>query len=122
VWFDQLAKPVFYPPPATFGVVWTILYVMIAAAGWLAWRAGGGWRTTLPWTIQLGLNLGWTALFFGAQLPAVALLEIVLLLAAAIWATLAFRRHDITATALFIPYVVWIGFAAVLNGAIVIMN
>jgi tryptophan-rich sensory protein len=65
---------------------------------------------------------GLTGLFFGAQLPAWALLEIVLLLAAAIWTTLAFRRHDRRAMALFIPYVVWIGFAAVLNGAIVMMN
>jgi len=122
VWFDQLAKPEFYPPPATFGIVWTILYIMIAAAGWLAWRSGGGWSTTLPWMVQLGLNLGWTALFFGAQLPVWAFFEIILLLAASIWTTLAFRHHDRPAMALFIPYVVWICFAAVLNGAIVAMN
>ena len=34
-WYDELEKPVFNPPDATFGVVWTILYAMIAFAGWL---------------------------------------------------------------------------------------
>ena len=29
LWFQSLVKPSIYPPPATFGIVWTILYVMI---------------------------------------------------------------------------------------------
>ncbi len=121
-WFEQLDKPGFYPPAATFGIVWTGLYIMIAVAAWLAWRAGGGTETTVPWVIQLVLNLGWSVLFFGTQRPGWALVEIVVLLAAAIWTAIAFHRYDKWAMILFIPYIMWICFAAILNGAIVSLN
>ena len=122
LWFEQLDKPAFYPPAATFGIVWTVLYIMIAVAAWLAWRAGGGTTTTVPWVIQLALNLGWTVLFFGAQRPGWALAEIVVLLAAASWTALVFRQYNTWAMILFVPYVMWIGFATILTGAIVALN
>ncbi len=44
-WYDRLDKPSFTPPDATFGIVWTVLYVLIALAGWLTWRASSSsWR------------------------------------------------------------------------------
>lgn len=121
-WFRQLDKPAFYPPDVTFSIVWTILYIMIAVAGWLAWRAGGGAETTIPWLIQLALNLGWTLIFFGAQSPAWALPEIAVLLAAAVWTATVFRRFHGVAALAFVPYILWIGFALVLNAAIVVQN
>lgn len=121
-WFENLDKPVFYPPSFLFGLVWTILYVMIAVAGWLAWRHGGGARTTVPWSIQLALNLGWTLLFFGAQQPAWALVSIVALLGVTIWTASVMWFHSQAATYLFVPYILWVGFATVLNGAIVALN
>lgn len=121
-WFEQLDKPAFYPPSETFGIVWSVLYVFIALAGWLAWRSGGGSTTTVPWAIQLTLNLGWTLVFFGARAPVWSLLEIVLLMAAIIWTATVFSRYDKWATILFIPYILWVGFATVLTAAIVLSN
>lgn len=121
-WFENLDKPVFYPPSYLFGVVWTILYVMIATAGWLAWRNGGGTRTTGPWGIQLALNLGWTLLFFAAQQPLWALVSIVVLLGVTIWTATVMWPYSHTASYLFVPYVLWVAFATVLNGAIVALN
>ena len=121
-WFENLDKPVFYPPSFLFGLVWTILYVMIAFAGWLAWRNGGGTRTTIPWAIQLALNLGWTLIFFGAREPLWALVSIVALFGVTIWAAVVMWPHSRAATYLFVPYVMWVGFATVLNGAIVALN
>lgn len=121
-WFEQLDKPSFYPPSETFGIVWTILYVFIAVAGWLAWRSGGGMRTTVPWAIQLVLNLGWSFVFFGARSPGWAVVEIVVLLAAAIWTTIVFARYSRAAMVLFLPYIAWVGFAAVLTAAIAWSN
>ena len=31
-WFQSLVKPEIFPPPVTFGIVWTILYIMIGLA------------------------------------------------------------------------------------------
>lgn len=55
-WFETLDKRAFHPPNAAFGIVWTILYVLIAIAGWLAWRNGGaalwvGFAAALDWPI-----------------------------------------------------------------------
>ena len=121
-WFENLDKPAFYPPNETFGIVWSILYVMIAVAGWLAWRNGGGQRTLRPWIVQLLLNLGWSVVFFGLQEPPWAIPVVVALLAAAIWALVEMGRVSRIAGLLFVPYVLWIGFASVLNSAIVALN
>jgi len=81
-WYDQLDKPGFTPPGATFGIVWTILYVMIAVAGWLAWRATTNPRPTVAWAVQMALNLLWSAVFFGLEAPEAGLVVIVVLSAA----------------------------------------
>jgi translocator protein len=121
-WFDGLEQPGWNPPDAAFGAVWTPLYVVIAVAGWLAWRSGGGWRTTVPWLVQIVLNLGWSIVFFGLQRPGWALVEIVALVAAIGWTMGAMWSVDRRATALFGPYLAWVLFATALNTAIVVLN
>ena len=121
-WFEQLEKPAFYPPSATFGIVWTGLYILVAIAGWLAWRSGGDAKTTVPWVVQLILNLGWSWIFFGWQLPGWALVEVIVLMAAAVWFAVVAFPYSRWATYLFIPYILWIGFATVLNAWIVGLN
>lgn len=121
-WFETLQTPAFYPPDQTFGIVWSILYVMIAIAGWLAWRNGGGQRTLLPWAIQILLNLAWSVVFFGMRSPAWAIPVIIGLMAAATWTAIEMRPVSGVAAWLFVPYILWIGFATILNGAIVALN
>ena len=42
-WYETLVKPPFNPPNWAFGPAWTILYVLIAIAGWRTWeRARSG--------------------------------------------------------------------------------
>lgn len=121
-WFETLTKPSLYPPGALFGIAWTVLYVLIAIAGWLGWRKGGGARVLIPWTIQIVLNLGWTVFFFGTRQPGWAMAVIVSLLIVAIWTAVAMWRFDHIATYLFVPYILWIGFASYLNLAIITLN
>jgi translocator protein len=56
-WYVALAKPTWAPPNWLFAPVWTILYFMIAIAGWMAWhRSGTGFL--LLWVSFAGaLNL-----------------------------------------------------------------
>lgn len=121
-WFQDLDKPAFYPPGAAFGIVWTVLYVMIAAAGFLAWRAGVGREGLVAWGVQMALNLVWSVLFFGLRSPGWALAEIVLLLAAIVWTIVRFAPVSRLAAGLMVPYALWVAFASVLTAAIVVLN
>jgi tryptophan-rich sensory protein len=121
-WFRALDKPSWYPPSATFGVVWTVLYVMIAASGAIAWRRGAPPSALTAWVVQLALNLGWTTVFFGLRLPGWALVEIVVLLAAIAITIALFWPVDRLASWLLVPYLAWVAFASVLNGAICWLN
>jgi len=62
-WYAGLAKPAFNPPNWVFAPVWTVLYVLIAIAGWRVWtRDRAGWPMKL-WAAQLALNWAWSPVF-----------------------------------------------------------
>ena len=121
-WYAQLTKPAFNPPGWIFGPVWTVLYVLIAVAGWRTFdRDRRGWPMRLWWA-QLALNFLWSPVFFAAHRIGLAL-GVVLLLFAAILAFIAAAwRQDRIAAWLFVPYGAWVAFASVLNGAIWRLN
>jgi len=124
-WYDGLDKAPLNPPSAVFGPVWTVLYVMIAVSGYLAWSATrGAARTTAmsAWTVQLLLNLAWSLVFFGLQRPGWALVEIVALLAAIVVTIVVFARSSRLAAGLLFPYLAWVGFATYLTAGIVVLN
>jgi len=122
-WYQALAKPAFNPPDWVFGPVWTVLYAMIAVAGWRVWRLRGAREPALlAWAVQLGLNVCWSFVFFGARLIGAALVEIVVLLAAIIVTARLFWRIDRGAALLLAPYGAWVGYATLLNAALWRLN
>lgn len=124
-WYRGLAKPSFTPPDAVFGPVWTVLYVIMGVAAWRIWRVAGlirGRAALRLFGTQLMLNLLWTFLFFVLQSPAAAFVEILLLIAGIVATIVAFRQHDKWAELAMVPYLMWVLFAAVLNGAIWYLN
>lgn len=124
-WYRTLQKPVFNPPDRVFAPVWTVLYLMIAVAGWRVWRAPGladARSAMAAYAVQLALNLGWSFLFFGGRVIGVALTEIVLLFAAIIVNAVLFWRIDRVAGWLLVPYAAWVAFAGVLNLALWRLN
>jgi len=72
------------------------------------------------WAAQLILNWLWTPIFFGLHLIAPGFAMIVALLAVAMLFT--FTVADRKASWSFAPYVVWLAYAAALNGAILMLN
>ncbi|HEY7384443.1 MAG TPA: TspO/MBR family protein [Beijerinckiaceae bacterium] len=121
-WYAGLAKPAFNPPNWLFAPVWTVLYGLIAVAGWRIFERGrGGWRMRL-WWVQLGLNFLWSPTFFAAHRIGLALVVILLLLAAILAFIIMSWRQDRAAAWLFAPYAAWVAFASVLNAAIWLLN
>lgn len=121
-WYAGLVKPSFNPPAWLFAPVWTVLYVLIAVAGWRSFeRDRRGWPMKLWWA-QLALNFLWSPVFFAAHRIEVALAVILLLLAVILgFIGMSWRRNRSTAW-LFVPYATWVAFAAVLNGEILALN
>ena len=124
-WYRTLQKPDFNPPDWVFAPVWTLLYVLIAVAGWRVWRRrgfGGAPGAAAAYATQLALNLAWSFIFFAGRMIGAALADIVLLLAAIAITITLFRRIDRVAAWLLAPYGAWVAFAAVLNYALWRLN
>jgi benzodiazapine receptor len=121
-WYPALRKPTWTPPGWVFGPVWTLLYPVIAVAGWMAWREGRARFGPLLYLLQLALNGAWPWLFFGQRRPDLALVCIAALWAAILVTTVAFWRVSRGAAMLLLPYLAWVGFAAALNLAILRLN
>ena len=124
-WYGDLTKPPFNPPNWVFAPMWMLLYLSIGVATWLfASRSEGAVRRQglTAWGAQLVLNALWPACFFGLKNPALALADIVLLMAAVLTTILLFNRRSQTAAWLLLPYLAWVGFATYLNAGIWLLN
>lgn len=121
-WYSALEKPFFHPPDWIFGVVWPTLFVLIGVAGGLVWRLNPQSDAMKLWYFQLFLNGFWSFAFFYLQSPVVALVVLALLVACiGGFIAMTWRQVPIAAK-LFIPYLLWVLFAGVLNTAIIFLN
>ena len=120
-WYASLKKSHLNPPSWVFGPVWTALYTLMGVAAWLVHRSKTEERAPAArpalaaWWAQLGLNVAWSAAFFGRRSPGGALGVIV-----ALWAAIAGTmglsgRVSSVAAWLLAPYLAWTTFAAYLN-------
>ena len=125
-WYSTLEKPSFNPPNWVFAPVWTILYICIGIAGGIIWhqidRNPLVKKALLFFTIQLLLNALWSFLFFGLKNPLIALIEIILLLLVIYETYIIFTKINKIAGYLFIPYLLWVSFATILNASIWWLN
>jgi translocator protein len=113
--YAALQKPAWTPPNNWFAPVWTVLYVMIALAGWIAWRAQGFGPLLWLWLLQLCLNGAWSYLMFGEKQITSALVDISALWLAILTFILVAWPVRRSAALLLVPYLLWVSFAAALN-------
>ena len=121
-WYSGLAKPSITPPSWVFGVVWTLLFVLMAVSLFLVWKPKTGRVVYIAFSLQLFLNVLWSAIFFGLRSPLLALVEIFILWASILWCVILFYKVDKNSAYLLIPYLLWVSFAIVLNALFVAMN
>ncbi len=124
-WYEQLDRPAFQPPGAVFGPVWTVLYVALGVATWLAWRhVTDARRPTILglFAANYVLNLLWTVIFFQWQAPTAAGIEILALLGTILVLIALLWRRQRTAAWLLVPYAAWVTFASVLTWTIALTN
>jgi benzodiazapine receptor len=121
-WYASLKKPSWTPPDWLFAPAWTILYLMIAIAGWLVWRAEGIGPALVMWGLNLIFNALWSWLMFGRHRIGLALADAMAMLITMVGFIVLARSSNPSAALLFLPYLAWVGFATALNFAILQRN
>jgi translocator protein len=125
-YYQSLKKPSWTPAVSTIGTMWTILYPIIIAvniyiisqitSGKLSWKVG------LPFWLNLAFNIAFTPIQFGLRNNLLASVDIILILATIVWAMIAVWPHSRLATIAFVPYLVWVAIATVLQINIYLLN
>ena len=131
--FSELQQPPLSPPGWLFPVVWTILYILMGIASYLARKAspgsskssvhpgiaGSSLTTVDPagtfYTLQLFFNFGWSLIFFNLQAYLLAFFWLVILWILIAITTILFAQKSRTAGLLMLPYLAWVTFAGYLN-------
>ena len=125
-WYAALKKPVFTPPPWVFAPVWMVLYTLMGVAAFLVWKKGFREKKVRDalevFLLQLFLNSAWSYVFFGLKSAAGGMLVILVMWMAIFWTIIKFDDVSKAASRLLVPYLIWVSFAVVLNGAIVGFN
>jgi translocator protein len=124
-WYQGLDLPSWQPPGWLFGPVWTVLYILLARSAYLAWRDADGPRRAPILALYAAnaiLNVGWTYLFFRAERPALAGMEILVLLATIVALVVLMRPVNRQASWALVPYGAWVAFATVLTWTITATN
>jgi len=125
-WYGQLDKPFFSPPAWLFGPVWTVLYIVIAFSfGWVLvqyLRRRIPFAVLLPFVLNIVLNAAYTPIQFGLRNNLLASVDITLVLATLLWAMAAVWPRARWVALVNLPYLLWVGFATVLQFSITWLN
>lgn len=125
-WYDSLAKPSWTPDPSIIGTVWTILYPVIFAVNIYVWylftRGAIGFFVLLPFVLNLIANFAFTPVQFGLRNLTLASVVIVVVWLTTVWSMVAIWPHSQLATYAFVPYLLWVSIASVLQLSINIKN
>ena len=116
-WYVDLVKSPLNPPSFVFGVVWPILYALMAFVAFKS--ADKIWKLFIP---QLILNAAWSWIFFYMHAPLLALINISILIFLNQKILVILSNESRLLFWLYLPYVLWLTFAAFLNASIVFLN
>ena len=116
-WYVDLIKSPLNPPSYIFGIVWPILYALMAFVSFKS--ADKIWPLFIP---QLILNAAWSWIFFYMHAPLLALINISILILLNQKILVILINESRLLFWLYLPYVLWLTFAAFLNASIVFLN
>jgi len=113
--YAQLVKPAWAPPAGVFGPVWSALYSLMGVSAWLVWRSRPSRGAFVLFFVQLAANALWSWLFFAWHHGALAMVDVLVLLALIAATMRAFWHSSRTAACLLLPYLLWVAFASALT-------
>ena len=122
--YSSINKPPFAPPPATFSIVWPILYILMGVSLYLVVEhsTSDNQKAKKFFIVQLILNALWPLIFFGLENFLLAFFWIIALDIIVILMIVEFYKINKLSAYLQLPYLLWILFATLLNFSIYILN
>lgn len=121
-WYQSLALSPLQPPPWAFGLIWSILYVLLSISfAYAVTRRQPNKGAMLGYLLNIVLNALWSPFFFLLQNPAIALVVLLALILNLIILMRNVRRQPVSFY-LLIPYLVWLSIATILNISVLVLN
>ena len=123
-WYPLLDKPALTPPNIVFPIAWSVIYLCIGISAGLILSGDSPRKKRLIalFCVQLLFNFAWRVAFFYFRSPLAGLVDILILDALVAAYVVQSRRASKAASALFVPYVLWLLFATYLNAYILVCN
>ena len=124
-YYSNLKKSPLTPPSFVFGIVWPILYLLLIYYFILLTnnkKCSGMCLTSIVFIIQMVFNLAWSPVFFRLQRVRWAWIINIIMIILTLVTMYLNTKINSRLNYILIPYLVWISFAAYLNGYIVVKN
>mgnify|MGYP001378171472 FL=1 len=116
-WYEELIKSPLNPPSYVFGIVWPILYAIMAFVSFKMAE-----KISTLFILQLLANAAWSWIFFYFHAPLIALVDISVLIYLNFKIISVIKVESSILFYMYLPYLIWLSFAAFLNASIVLLN
>ena len=116
-WYEELIKSPLNPPSYVFGIVWPILYAIMAFVSFKMAE-----KISTLFILQLLANAAWSWIFFYFHAPFIALVDISVLIYLNLKIISVIKIESSILFYIYLPYLIWLSFAAFLNASIVLLN
>jgi len=121
-WYSEIILPTFNPPSWVFSPVWTVLYIFMSVAAWIAWNKTSDKKILQIYFVHLFFNATWSIIFFGFHQIFIALIDLGIILIFIIWLMKIYYKVNKISFLLMIPYLLWSSYALILNTTIFYLN
>ena len=125
VYYKNLNKPFFAPPGFLFGIIWPILYILIAISIYKVFQSNN-FSDTHEYNKSLLINYFsnqvFSFLFFTIKSPFLALIDTLIVLISSLFMYYETKELNNNSSKYLIPYIVWNIFASTLIISIFFMN
>ena len=121
-WYSEIILPTFNPPSWVFSPVWTVLYIFMSVAAWIAWNKTSDKKILQIYFVHLFFNATWSIIFFGFHQIFIALIDLGIILIFIIWLMKIYYKVNKISFLLMMPYLLWSSYALMLNTTIFYLN
>ena len=121
-WYSEIILPTFNPPSWVFSPVWTVLYIFMSVAAWIALNKTSDKKILQIYFFHLFFNATWSIIFFGFHQIFIALIDLGIILIFIIWLMKIYYKVNKISFLLMMPYLLWSSYALILNTTIFYLN